>query len=83
MKMGTSFKKEVFDEHVQVKISGWAKMVKEKKGLKADTEGSTTHSTSHGGIQLVKDFRNASAPEEIQSSQGADGSKWVAPSWQR
>ncbi|KAK1581205.1 hypothetical protein Q3G72_004007 [Acer saccharum] len=73
--MGTSFKKEVFDEHVQVKISGWAKKVKEKKGLKSDTEGSTTHATSHGGIQLGKVFRNASAPEEIRSSQGADGSK--------
>ncbi|TXG66476.1 hypothetical protein EZV62_007751 [Acer yangbiense] len=67
--MGTSFKKEVFEEHVQVKISGWAKKVKEKKGLKADTEGSTTHATSHGGIQLGK------VPEEIRSSQGADGSK--------
>ncbi|KAK0602480.1 hypothetical protein LWI29_033813 [Acer saccharum] len=73
--MGTSFKKEVFDEHVQVKISGWAKKVKEKKGLKSDTEGSTTHATSHGRIQLGKVFRNASTPEEIQSSQGADRSK--------
>ena len=75
MKMGTSFKKEVFDEHVQVKISGWAKKVKEKKGLKADTEGSTTHASSLGGIQLGKVSGNASAPEEIRSSQGADGSK--------
>ncbi|KAK0602283.1 hypothetical protein LWI29_031988 [Acer saccharum] len=67
--MGTSFKKEVFEEHVQVKISGWAKKVKGKKGLKANTEGSTTHATSHGGIQLGK------VPDEIRSSQGADGSK--------
>ncbi|KAI9185472.1 hypothetical protein LWI28_007636 [Acer negundo] len=73
--MGTSFKKEVFDEHVQLKITGWAKKVKGKKGLKADKEGSTTHATSHDGIQLGKDFRNASAPEEIRSSQGGDGSK--------
>ncbi|KAK2638431.1 hypothetical protein Ddye_026226 [Dipteronia dyeriana] len=73
--MGSSFKKEVFDEHVQVGLIGWAQKVKEKKGLKADTEGSTTHATSPGGIQLGKVFRNASTPEEIRSSQGADGSK--------
>ncbi|KAK3198271.1 hypothetical protein Dsin_021686 [Dipteronia sinensis] len=73
--MGTSFKKEVFDEHVQVGLIGWAQKVKGKKGLKADTEGSTTHATSRGGIQLGKVFRNASAPEEIRSSEGADGSK--------
>ncbi|KAH7571605.1 hypothetical protein JRO89_XS04G0098700 [Xanthoceras sorbifolium] len=70
--MGSYFKKTVFNEHVQVGIDGW---LKKTKGVKAATEGSTTQASSHGAIQLGSVFRNASAPEEIRSSQGVDGSK--------
>ena len=31
--MGTSFKKEIFEEHVQVGLIGWAEKVKKRKGL--------------------------------------------------
>lgn len=73
--MGSYFKKAVFEEHVQVGILGWREKAKKKKGFKAATEGPTTQGSSHAGVQLGGVFRNASAPEGIQSSQGADGSK--------
>jgi len=31
MKMGTTYKKAIFDEHVQVGLIGWAEKVKKKK----------------------------------------------------
>ncbi|KAG4166870.1 hypothetical protein ERO13_A13G159700v2 [Gossypium hirsutum] len=71
--MGSSFKKSIFDEHVQVGLVGWAQKVKKKKGLKAAT-GSAAQENSEqnpsAAIQMGRVLRNASAPEEIHPSHG-------------
>ncbi|MBA0699766.1 hypothetical protein Goari_001372, partial [Gossypium aridum] len=70
--MGSSFKKAIFDEHVQVGLVGWAQKVKKKKGVKAAT-GSAAQENSEPNpsvaIQMGRVLRNASAPEEIHPSQ--------------
>ncbi|MBA0728424.1 hypothetical protein Golax_001325 [Gossypium laxum] len=72
--MGSSFKKAIFDEHVQVGLVGWAQKVKKKKGVKAAT-GSAAQENSEPNpsvaIQMGRVLRNASAPEEIHPSQGS------------
>ena len=70
--MGSSFKKAIFDEHVQVGLVGWAQKVKKKKALKVATEGAAQASTEERpsvAIQMGRVLRNASAPEEIRPSQ--------------
>lgn len=84
MKMGSSFKKAIFDEHVQAGLLGWAQKVKQKKGLKAaagDASGSgsgtgqaTSNNGSTTGIQLGRIVHKAST-QEIQPAIASDGSK--------
>ncbi|XP_050224693.1 MLO-like protein 1 [Mercurialis annua] len=66
--MGSSFKKAIFDEHVQVGLVGWAQ--KAKKKTKASNHGSREGSVL--GIQLGKFGRKTSAPEEIQPTASSD-----------
>lgn len=76
--MGTTFKKAIFDEHVQASLVGWAQKVKRKKGLKAAGNGSgqdSSHESSSVSIQMGAAFRKASMPEEIQPAAGSEGSK--------
>jgi mlo protein len=78
MKMGTTYKKAIFDEHVQVGLIGWAEKVKKKKGLKAASNGSgqgSSHEGSTPSIQMGSVFHKASIPEEIQAAPGSEGSK--------
>ncbi|KAL6978942.1 hypothetical protein U1Q18_020609 [Sarracenia purpurea var. burkii] len=74
MKMGSSFKKAIFDEHVQAGIVGWAQKVKRKKQLKTPTngsgEGKPPTEGSAMGIQLGRVTRKESA-EEILPTTGA------------
>ncbi|KAL9423098.1 hypothetical protein AB3S75_035232 [Citrus x aurantiifolia] len=73
--MGSSFKKAIFEENVQVGIVGWAEKVRRKKDPKAAKDGST-QSSSHQGVQLGRAVRKSSTPEEIQpSTHGSEGSK--------
>ncbi|KAL7247119.1 hypothetical protein ACSBR2_002104 [Camellia fascicularis] len=65
--MGTSFKKAIFDEHVQVGLVGWAQKVR-KKQLKAATNGSVGGKSTDGstmGIQLGRLAGKESASEDI------------------
>ncbi|XP_038996721.1 MLO-like protein 1 [Hibiscus syriacus] len=76
--MGSSFKKAIFDEHVQGHLVGWAQKAKKKKGLKAGTQTAAETKPEQSpsvSIQMGRVLRNASAPEEIQPSQGPEGSK--------
>ncbi|XWS57936.1 hypothetical protein CRYUN_Cryun09bG0215700 [Craigia yunnanensis] len=76
--MGSSFKKAIFDEHVQKGLVGWAEKVKKKKALKAATEGAVQANPEERpsvASQMGRVLRNASAPEEIRPSHGSDGSK--------
>lgn len=67
--MGTSFKKAIFDEHVQVGLVGWAQKVKKRKGLRAAAADGSSHGTKEGsstvGIQLGNVMRKA-APAPTQ-----------------
>lgn len=47
--MGSSFKRAIFNEHVQVGLVGWAQKVKKKKGLKEAGDGSGTGSGTVAG----------------------------------
>ncbi|OMO58709.1 Mlo-related protein [Corchorus olitorius] len=89
--MGSSFKKAIFEEHVQGRLIGWAQNAKKRKALKSASEGTsltgTVHSASEGSsqaasverpsvaIQMGRVLRNASAPEEIHPAKGSDGSQ--------
>lgn len=90
MKMGSSFKKAIFEERVQVGLLDWAGKVKRKKGLKAAVDASGSGSSGSGagpgngqaasnngstlGIQLGRLVHKSSA-EEIQPATGTGGSK--------
>jgi mlo protein len=52
--MGSSFKKSIFDEHVQVGLVGWAQKVKEKTKLKAATNGSREGSSTDGSTVRIQ-----------------------------
>ncbi|WCJ27671.1 Seven transmembrane MLO family protein [Euphorbia peplus] len=79
--MGSTYKKAIFDEHVQVGLVGWAQKVKKKKGLReasdvsnqpSSTDGSSTLGGSTlGGIALGR-IRHSASTDEIQPSNGAD-----------
>lgn len=58
MKMGSYFKKAIFDEHVQEGLVGWAEKVKKRKGLRignglatSDAQNETTRK-----VELPKMF---------------------------
>ncbi|XP_050363358.1 MLO-like protein 1 [Argentina anserina] len=77
--MGSSFKKAIFEDHVQVGLVGWAQKVKKKKAAEADASGSgsgsgSVQASSHGGgigsafgIQMGKLAKKAPKPEETKS----------------
>lgn len=88
MKMGSSFKKAIFDEHVQVGLVGWAQKVKRKKGLKAAVDGSGSGSGSGSGAapQSSHDGSTSATSSSMgiqlgrlankAKSEQTDGSKW-------
>ncbi|XVE62435.1 hypothetical protein DITRI_Ditri06bG0118000 [Diplodiscus trichospermus] len=74
--MGSSFKKSIFEEHVQVGLVGWAQKAKKKKGLKASegaAQANREECPSVAGIQMGRVLHNASAPEEIHPSHDSEG----------
>ena len=52
--MGSSFKKAIFEEHIQEGLVGWARTAKKNKGLGKAANGSTTTqgSTTHASGQM-------------------------------
>ena len=52
--MGSSFKKAIFEEHIQEGLVGWARTAKKNKGLRKAANGSTTTqgSTTHASGQM-------------------------------
>ena len=70
--MGTFFKKEIFDEHVQQGLVGWAQKAKKRKALKnngASGAAGSTNGSSHPSARLEL-MRRAVALEE--GSSGGD-----------
>ena len=47
--MGTSFKKDIFEEHIQEGLVGWARQAKKNKRKAANGSTTTTH---HGSSQV-------------------------------
>ena len=74
-KMGTFFKKEIFDEHVQQSLVGWAQKAKKRKALKNNGNGSigAAESVSAHPSARLELMRRAVALEE--GSAGANGSE--------
>ncbi|XP_047307797.1 MLO-like protein 1 [Impatiens glandulifera] len=52
--MGSSFKKAIFEEHVQVGLVGWAQKVKRKTQLKAAAAAASESGSGHGSSSDVK-----------------------------
>ncbi|GFZ20024.1 seven transmembrane MLO family protein [Actinidia rufa] len=73
--MGSSFKKAIFEDHVQKGLVGWAQKVKMKKQLKPATDGSGQGNSSAGsamGIQLGIVAGKEPAPgKDIQPTTGS------------
>ncbi|GMP90052.1 hypothetical protein CsSME_00041357 [Camellia sinensis var. sinensis] len=72
--MGSSFKKAIFDDHVQKGLVGWAEKAKMKKHLKTATNGSGQGSSTAAsimGVQMGRVAGKGSAPEEIQPTAGS------------
>ncbi|KAF3944493.1 hypothetical protein CMV_029037 [Castanea mollissima] len=46
--MGSSFKKAIFEEHIQEGLVGWAQTAKKNKGLRKAANSSTTTTTTRG-----------------------------------
>ncbi|CAN1862054.1 MLO-like protein 1 [Linum perenne] len=78
--MGSSFKKAVFEEHVQVGLVGWAMQAKKKTGLRkaAATNGGSSHVGHKEGssvslssaIQLTKTTSGEGSAKDSSSSKG-------------
>ncbi|KAK3204605.1 hypothetical protein Dsin_018651 [Dipteronia sinensis] len=62
--MGTSFKKAIFDEHIQDGLVGWARMAKRNKTKNAANGSSHTGSNKQDSSQLVKVAEKQSEIEE-------------------
>ena len=50
--MGSSFKKAIFEEHIQEGLVGWAQTAKKNRGLRKAANGSTTTTTTHASSQM-------------------------------
>ncbi|KAJ8615982.1 hypothetical protein MRB53_035354 [Persea americana] len=66
--MGTSFKKAIFEEHVQESLVGWAQKARKRRGVVANSRDSPSNMGSAGGssagIQLHNVGQKESAIEE-------------------
>ncbi|KAL2508117.1 MLO-like protein 1 [Forsythia ovata] len=74
--MGTHFKKSIFDDHVQTGLLGWAQMVRNKKGLRTASGGSSQRRSTEGsaaGIQIGgTSFKE---PAEVRPACDSENSK--------
>lgn len=75
MKMGTSFKKAIFEEHIQEGLVGWARQAKKRTGLRKSSDSSTQvqvapkESESSATIQLANAGQQVSSVEEIDAGE--------------
>ena len=75
--MGSSFKKAIFDEHVQEGLVGWAKQAKKKTVLRKAANESTHNQVVHREesplIQMAKAGPKKTAMEENKSGEIVHG----------
>ncbi|XP_015867941.3 MLO-like protein 1 [Ziziphus jujuba] len=73
--MGTSFKKAIFEEHIQEGLVGWAQQAKKRTGLRKSSDSSTQvqvapkESESSATIQLANAGQKVSSVEEIHAGE--------------
>jgi mlo protein len=60
-KMGSFFKKEIFDEHVQQGLVGWAQKAKKRKGLKESNGAMAGAGSTNGSSQPIFHSTNGEA----------------------
>ncbi|GMI85454.1 MILDEW RESISTANCE LOCUS O 1 [Hibiscus trionum] len=70
--MGSSFKKAIFEEHVQVGLVDWAQKAKKKKSLKAATQTAPEVNQEQSPSVSIRVLRNASDPEEIHPAHASE-----------
>jgi mlo protein len=67
--MGSFYKKEIFNEHVQQGVLGWAQKVKMKKGFKkSNTTESTSTAESAGPSAKIEMMKRAAQGNEAGES---------------
>lgn len=73
--MGSSFKKAIFEEHIQEGLVGWARQAKKKGGLRKSSDSSTQfqvvpkESESSVTIQLANAGQKYSPADEIHAGE--------------
>ncbi|XXG89548.1 hypothetical protein AAC387_Pa12g1524 [Persea americana] len=72
--MGTSFKKAIFDGHVQEGLVRWAQKAKERKGVIADSRDSPSNMGSAGGFSAVIQLHNVGQKESAIKEEVAGNS---------
>lgn len=60
--MGTSFKRAIFEEHVQAGLLGWAEGAKRRKGKGAAATGESS-TIGNGGVQMTNVPKESSIEE--------------------
>ncbi|TVU36230.1 hypothetical protein EJB05_18155 [Eragrostis curvula] len=81
--MGTFFKKEIFDEHVQQGLVGWAQKAKKRKAMKNGGSGSagggSTNVSSHPSARLEMMRRAVDLDEGSAGGNGGEVQRARAP----
>lgn len=77
MQMGSSFKREIFEEYIQEGLVGWAKQAKKKAGLRRAANESSHNQVSPKVesplIQMAKAGSRETAVEENRSGEIVHG----------
>ncbi|GMN36092.1 hypothetical protein TIFTF001_005758 [Ficus carica] len=75
MKMGSSFKKAIFEEHIQEGLVGWARQAKKNKGVKRALNGSIQvdpNKEASVGVQMASVAMEEGQVGEIQHAPASD-----------
>lgn len=69
-KMGSSFKKAIFEEHIQVGLVGWARMARKNNGL---TKAGSSQVGPKGASPVTVSIQMTKAGAELAAQQGNAG----------
>lgn len=72
MKMGSSFKKAIFEEHIQDGLVGWARQAKKNKGVQRASIQVDPNKEASVGIQMASVATEEGQVGEIQHAPASD-----------
>lgn len=72
MQMGSSFKKAIFDEHIQEGLVGWAKQAKKKMVLRKAANGSSQVGHKEDSPMIVQLAKAESKEPAIKESKAGE-----------